>query len=614
MNSSRPSTAARVSSRPATAQPRRPLALERLEERTLLSVSPRVSFTDTFPCDPGRPVSYDASSIMVRFHETLAGPPTRSGAHFLAGTAIGPEVGLVSGLRTVRLGLGVRVTDALAAYRAHPLVAYAEPNYVLRTSAIPNDPNFGQLWGLLNPEPVVGRPRAHINAPPAWDVWTGTLGTVAAVIDTGVDANHPDLAENIWINEAEIPQYRRPYLFDLDGDGAITFLDLSSPWNQGPYQITDVNSDGRISAADILAPMVMDQWGNDLGLGGWANGVSEHGDPAHPDDLIGWDFANNTNRPYDTDGHGSHVAGIIGAVGNNGVGVVGVNWHVRLMPLKIGNGAELNLAAAVGAIAYAVANGAVVSNHSYTTPTASQALFDAMAAARTADHIIVAAAGNDGSDNDLNAVYPATFNLDNIMAVAATDNRDQRAGFSNYGLTTVHLGAPGVNIYSTSANGGYGMRSGTSMAAAYVTGAVAYLKPIALGYTYRQLIDLILTTSEPIASMAGRTTSGGRLSLARTLGIDDGTIIEEGRTSGAGQDHRAEGVSVSVGLELSEQPLAATESLVPTLTANAAGDAALAAAEFVAATAEELPGGLFEPQTVLVEQAPLFSLVWDEMA
>src|SRR5262249_49464405 len=152
----------------------------------------------------------------------------------------------------------------------------------------------------------------------------------------------PDLYRNVWLNNAEIPAGRKVNLIDVDGDGLITFNDLADPRNEGTGKITDVNQDGRIDAADGLAPMVKDAQGPDTGAGGWSDGFSEDGDTSHVDDLVGWNFVTNTNAPMDDNNHGTHVAGILGAVGNNGVGVVGVDWQISMMSVKFmdaaGNG------------------------------------------------------------------------------------------------------------------------------------------------------------------------------------------------------------------------------------------------------------------------------------
>ena len=173
-----------------------------------------------------------------------------------------------------------------------------------------------------------GTPGADISAEEAWDLTRGSATTVVGDIDTGIDYNHPDLYGNVWINQAEIPADRRAHLADLDGDGIISFYDLNDPRNQGVGKITDINGDGLIDGADILAP-----WHAD-GTGGWADGVSQPGDTQFVDDLIGWNFVNNTNNPYDDNDHGTHTAGTIAAMGNNNRGVAGVNWKASVMALK----------------------------------------------------------------------------------------------------------------------------------------------------------------------------------------------------------------------------------------------------------------------------------------
>src|SRR5262249_17837452 len=222
-----------------------------------------------------------------------------NGGAILLGTAIGPALAplLVPGLRGVQLSSGVGVDAALAAYRANPLVLYAEPNYLGQLTSIPDDPQFPSQWALHNTGQIGGTPGADIHAPEAWDVTTGSTRTTVAMVDTGIDYNHVDLYQNIWVNQAEIPASRMANLVDIDGDGLITFYDLNDPRNQGPFKITDINGDGRIDGADILAPMDVDDKGNDLGTGGWARGSTQDGDTEHPDDLIGWNFINDTNNP-----------------------------------------------------------------------------------------------------------------------------------------------------------------------------------------------------------------------------------------------------------------------------------------------------------------------------
>jgi subtilisin family serine protease len=192
------------------------------------------------------------------------------------------------------------------------------------------------------------------------------------------------------------------------------------------------------------------------------------------DDWRGWDFVNNDNDPSNDNGHGTHVAGTIGAVGDNGVGITGVSQQVRLMGLKfIGADGSGTAADAVSAILYAAANGADVTNNSYGGDGFSQAMFDAIQTADSRDSLFDAAAGNDFSDNDAEPVYPAGYDVPNVVSVAASDADDDLAWFSNYGRAAVDLVAPGMNVFSTSAGGGYRFDSGTSMAAPHVAGAAA---------------------------------------------------------------------------------------------------------------------------------------------
>jgi subtilisin family serine protease len=356
-------------------------------------------------------------------------------------------------------------TEAAERLRRNKHVRYAEPNAIIHAdalSSLPNDPAFGQLWGLDNTGQVVsfvaGVAGDDIAAPEAWATTTGSSNVVVAVIDTGIDYNHPDLAANIWVNPGENCAGCRNNGIDDDHNGYV-------------------------------------------------------------DDWRGWDFLNHDNNPLDDNGHGTHVAGTIGAVGNNGIGVTGVDWTVSLMPLKfIGADGTGTLADAVSAILYASNSGARIMNASWGTSDFSQALLDAIRVADGAGSLFVAAAGNNFSDTDAHPNYPSSYEVPNVISVAATDNRDQRAWFSNYGARSVDLAAPGVGIYSTWPGASYQSLDGTSMAAPYVSGAAALVDAAFPSATAVGTKALLLRTVDPVASLNGRATTGGRLDARNAVG------------------------------------------------------------------------------------------------
>ncbi len=290
----------------------------------------------------------------------------------------------------------------------------------------------------------------------ALEAWDLQVGgdVIIAVVDSGVDYTHPDLTANIWNNSAEIPNNGR----DDDGNGYV-------------------------------------------------------------DDLRGWDFVNNDNDPMDDNSHGTHIAGTIAARGNNGQGVVGVNWSARIMPLKFltrsGSGSSAD---AIAAIDYAVANGARVINASWGGGPYSAAMFSALSAANDAGVLFVAAAGNDSRNNDNTPSYPADYDLPNVISVAATDDADTLAGFSNFGANSVDLGAPGVNILSTTPGNGYTSYSGTSMAAPQVAGVAGLVLAADPGIRIAALRAALLDGTDAVADLAGRTVSGGRLNAFNALG------------------------------------------------------------------------------------------------
>jgi subtilisin-like proprotein convertase family protein len=405
-----------------------------LEDRNVLSGL--IGF-DQLQIDPS---TIDPGHIIVAFRNDSAIENLRAASSAIAPTASADSLG--AGMFRIEVAQGVTVDQALAFYRIQSDVLSATPDYMVHVNIIPNDPSYGQLYGMNK-----------IGAPSAWDTTTGSGNMVIAVIDTGVDYTHPDLAANMWKNPGEIV-----------GNGI------------------DDDSNGFI------------------------------------DDIYGYDFANNDNNPIDDHGHGTHVAGTIGAVGNNAVGVAGVNWNVKIMALKFltatGSGSLSN---AIKCLNYAVANGAKISNNSWGGGGYDGAMFAALQNAQSNGHIFVAAAGNNGTNNDTTAFYPANYNLDNVVSVAATDANDNRASFSNYGATTVDLGAPGVSIYSTYKNGGYASLSGTSMASPHVAGALALVWDKYPGLTYRQAINHLLGNVTTVTSMQTTTISGGRLNVANAI-------------------------------------------------------------------------------------------------
>jgi subtilisin family serine protease/subtilisin-like proprotein convertase family protein len=396
--------------------------------------------------------------------------------------------------------------------------AATELDLVGNVAQIPSDPSFSSQWALQNTGQSGGKPGADVSAVNAWEKTTGSRDVTVAVLDTGIDYRHPDLYLNIWINQGEIPASRRANLVDIDGDGILTFYDLNNPINQGVGKITDLNGNGRIDAGDLLFAMVKDSAGRDTGLGGWADGLSNDGD-AYIDDIVGWNFVANNNNPFDDHGHGTHIAGTIGAVGDDGSGVAGLNWQVQLLAVKfINSSGSGTLTRFNAALQYAVAKGAQISNVSWTISGASQAMHNAVLAAQAAGHIVVAAAGNGSANNDSNGVFPANLSYDNVLAVAATDRYDNLAGYSNFGSSTVHLAAPGSDILSTGLNGGLSTRTGTSMATPFVAGTLALVWSQHPDWTYDQVIARVLATVDPLPSLQGKVLTGGRVNAAAAVG------------------------------------------------------------------------------------------------
>lgn len=309
------------------------------------------------------------------------------------------------------------VISAISKLSNIPYVVYAEPDYLYEPDIIPNDPDFEYLWGMPN-----------INAPLAWNYTTGTKQVVVGVLDSGIDANHPDLRGNLWFN--------------------------------GPF-------------------------------------------------FNGWNFVNNNPHPTDVTGHGTHVAGTIGAVGNNSIGITGICWNVQLASFKIGDN-RIELAAAINAIYFANMMNIPILNNSWGGRSYSPILKYAI---EQYDGLFIASAGNSSSNNDLQPSFPASYNSDNIISVAASTPENTLSSFSNYGIRSVDIAAPGTDILSTDLDGEYSYKTGTSMATPHVAGAAALLKSYMPFLTTFQIKNIILLSSTKSPFLTDKLLTGGILNV-----------------------------------------------------------------------------------------------------
>lgn len=400
--------------------------------------------------------------------------------------------GVMRGIEHLFISQSADMDQVIEQLRTNPAVEYAHPNYILRAMPVaehyageplnapfrfpcilpgvqfpPNCvawqwPDFGRrpnnkpavaqrpadtIPPVADPDLAEAYGIAKIGADRAWSLHRGTENFVVAVIDTGIDYNHEDLAYNVWRNP----------------------------------------------------------------------------NPGRQNDVTGFDFVHNDGFPFDDNRHGTHCAGTIGATGGNGKGVSGVAQRVSIMSLKFldarGSGSTAN---AIKAIDYAVTNGAKVLSNSWGGGSGvnNRGLEDAINRASSAGVLFVAAAGNDGKDNDSSPTYPAGYRTPNMIAVAATDENDQLASFSNTGAESVHIAAPGVRVYSTVPGGKYAKLSGTSMATPHVAGAAALLWSASPGLTMAEVKDRLLRSADRVDALRGKTITGGRLNIVSALAAE----------------------------------------------------------------------------------------------
>jgi subtilisin family serine protease len=350
--------------------------------------------------------------------------------------------------------------------KASGLFTVVEPDWVVQVQATPSDAAFtdGRLWGLHNVGQSGGVADADIDAPEAWDITTGSPSVTVGVVDTGIRYTHQDLSANMWVNPGEVPGNS----VDDDSNGFV-------------------------------------------------------------DDVYGINAITRSGDPMDDNGHGSHCAGTVGAVANGGGAHVGVAWNVRLMALKFlaadGSGYSSD---AITCIDYAIDKGVDILSNSWGGGGYSSAMASAIQRAQAAGILFVAAAGNESNDNDSGPSYPASYTMNNVIAVAALDRSDQLASFSNYGATSVDLGAPGVSIFScvSASDSSYGTYNGTSMATPHVSGVAALLKAQFPSISLAELRQRLLSTTVTVPALAGRCVTGGRVNAANALSASPDGIME----------------------------------------------------------------------------------------
>ncbi|MEB3200651.1 MAG: S8 family serine peptidase [Synechococcaceae cyanobacterium] len=485
-----------------------------------------------------------AERLVIHWHPSSTAAE-RSALHLSLGVAPVRSLDAASATRggelieVVELPAGLSAAAAMRAYAQQAGVRSVELDALARINAISNDPyytNPNALWGMYSTDSTAAGPSGTTNsfgsqAEQAWlQGYTGSSKVVAGVVDTGIDYTHPDLYLNIWLNPGEIRTldfYNQ--LTDSDTDGLITFRDLNDSRNASFVQ--DVNGNARIDAGDLL---------NDSR---WEDGLDNDGN-GRRDDLIGWDFYNNSNDPYrpsDGDQHGTHVAGTIGGLGGNGLGVAGVNWNIQIMALKFlgpNGGYTSDAAAAVNYYAnmttrHDVDYGGVAqyvgTNNSWGGGGYLSSLHTAIVNGGRVGNLFVAAAGNSAASNDVTMTYPANYSTltapsgtqalsyEAVVSVASITSSGSLSSFSNYGAQTVDIGAPGSAIISTVPNAGYASYSGTSMASPHVLGGLALMSSAHPTATPQQLLQALYSGATPTSSLSGRTASGGRLNLDASL-------------------------------------------------------------------------------------------------
>lgn len=403
--------------------------------------------------------------ILVKFHAGVS-EETKETITSRMNDRIEDEIESVTGLAAIDDLDDSDAESVARQYRGLPEVEYAEPSYEISLDhgpgtnhRHPNDPRFTEQWALANDGRDGGKEGADIRAMQAWATTTGSDSVVVAVLDSGVDYTHSDLVNNIWVRPANVSQYEDRELGSIE-------------------------------------------------------------------DVHGYNAIENTNDPMDDNGHGTHCAGIIGAEGGNEIGISGVNWKVAIMPLKFMNAGGFGTTKdAIEAINYVIdrkragVNVRVISA-SWGSSHKSRALEDVIRKAYEAGILFVAASGNDSANTDRAPQYPAGYDLGNVISVAALNRNDELASFSNYGVKSVHVAAPGKDILSTWLGDAYEEHSGTSMATPVVAGVAALALATHPQLSVDELRTLLLNSVDQLPTLNGKIATGGRINAAKAVGAE----------------------------------------------------------------------------------------------
>lgn len=475
-----------------------------------------LALTAAFVAFSAQAGSYKANELIIKYKDGVRRTHSESNSLYMNSGVknVYRYTGSMQGFEHIKIWDKVSMQQAIERISSDPTVEYVQPNYIVHTfkNRSRDDGDQPGMPGGLPCIPGFDIPGCDKDAP--MPCLIPGIPFPPGCQDGGENPPEP--------GNPNQPPADRPALADAPADVVppVADPDLSKAYGVSKVGAVEAWKSFRGSKDFIVADIDtgIDYNHPDLAFNVWRNP-----NPSAKKDIAGYDFVHDDGLPYDDNKHGTHTAGTIGAVGGNGAGISGVTQRVSIMGLKFLSGEGSGTTAdAIKAIDYAIEHGAKVLSNSWggKGDDGNKALYDAIERARAKDVLFVAAAGNDGTDNDgKNPSYPAAFDNDNMLSVAATDANDKLAFFSNYGKKTTHVAAPGVKVYSTVPGGKYENLDGTSMACPHVAGAAALIWSKNPKWTYKQVKKALMDTVDPIAALKGKTVTGGRINVLSALSV-----------------------------------------------------------------------------------------------